>query len=263
MNVPNTLTNRALAKLASPDETHAVRVVIRRVMNRGPYTIRGRIRHYIADHDPKLMVHVLDVPASVWMSGFPSGPYKENQSIAHDLQGNRGSSLSPLVFLIVPWKDAKSNPAATCKDSLQVEASPAVKDTESLTMLRVLAEELGAPDLLLSAIDLVASDRPSSEIVSALETTVRNLASGDHGDTSKSGVSTVNNIEPSPTPSVPPETPTTSDKPTAPIVGPAGKDQSSAAAKKSGAAERMKRMRERKKAEKQAAQSKNAQPATA
>lgn len=113
MNLPNLLDNKALAKLAAPDETITVRVIIRQVFNNKPYRLRGRTRHYLADHDPKLNVHVLDVPASVWMKDFPTGTYKDNPSIAHDLQGNRmGAGMVPLLFCVIPWKGAEETKTA-------------------------------------------------------------------------------------------------------------------------------------------------------
>jgi len=221
MKIPNALDNRILAKLASPDETHAVRVVIRRVMNHGPYVIRGRLRQYTAEHDAKLSVHVLDVPASVWMHDFPSGPYRENTSIAHDLQGNRGSALAPLVFLIVPWKNAKSNPAAEAPEN--GSEVPENRPDAALAALRTFAEKLGAPELMLSAIDLAASGRPAVEVERLLAETIAQIEPG-----------------PGDGPNVP-------DSPNSPAgQSPEEIAEAKRKAKATKAAERMKRMRERK-----------------
>ena len=103
MNLPQTVTGEDLAMLAGPEETHAVRVMVRRTGNAGPYTLRGRFRRYLAMRDEAAGCHVLDVPLSVWMAGVPEGTYQDNLSVAHDLQASRLSNRMPLVILVVPF----------------------------------------------------------------------------------------------------------------------------------------------------------------
>ncbi len=166
MNTPTLLDNRTLATLAAPDETMAVRVLVRSVHNSKPYRIRGRIRHYQAEHDPVLNVHVLDVPVSLWMKDFPTGTYVQNPSIAHDIQGNRiGAGMSPLLFSVIPWKDAKASPAA----------APAESNAAPLAAFRRLAAVMGAPPVILSSIDLLCSGLPVEQVVAALESTIGNV----------------------------------------------------------------------------------------
>jgi len=175
MNLPTLIDNKLLASMAAPGETMAVRVIVRQVFNNKPYRLRGRLRHYLADHDPKLNVHVLDVPASVWMRDFPTGTYKENPSIAHDLQGNRiGAGMTPLLFAVVPWKKAGDVTQPVVMDTPVVGANE--DGAKPLAALRKLSESLGAPEILVAAIDLAASpERTPSEIEAALLDTVANV----------------------------------------------------------------------------------------
>lgn len=160
MNIPRLVDNKILAALASPSDTLAVRVVVRRVSNLAPYRLHGKLRQYLAAYDRGLSAHCIDVPLSVWMADFPtSGAYRENSSIAHDLQGNRSQSMAPLVFLIVPFGNGAVLPMAqdTGADAVRV-----------LNALRTLSEALGAPPLMSEAFDLAASGRPAEEIVKGL-----------------------------------------------------------------------------------------------
>lgn len=108
MNLPKIVTNELLASLAAPDETHCMRVLVRRVMNNSPFSIRGRHRTYQAVHVPDCGCHALDVPLSVWQGDIVPGIYRENQSIAHDLQSTLAPGSLPLVFMVLPWKGAKA-----------------------------------------------------------------------------------------------------------------------------------------------------------
>lgn len=170
MNLPQNVTPEVLASLAAPDEAFAVRVLIRRTANTGLQTLRGRFRRYIAKRDDKLGCHVIEIPLSIWMHGIPKGTYQDNLSVAHDIMGNRPATKAPLVLLIVPWSGAK-----------KVEAEPVAAVVTDLKSLRELAEVLGAPDLLLSAIDLVASDRSQADIENALRVTIANVLKAPPG----------------------------------------------------------------------------------
>ena len=116
MTLPKLVDNKILASLASPSDAFAVRVIVRRVVNNAPYRIHGKIRHYLAAFDKALGAHCIDVPLSVWMDGIATGIYRDNLSVAHDLQGNRSQSMAPLVFLVIPWKQAAA-PAVAVPDA--------------------------------------------------------------------------------------------------------------------------------------------------
>lgn len=166
MNIPTLLDNRTLATLAAPDETMAMRVIVRAVHNSKPYRIRGRLRHYQAEHDPVLNVHVLDVPVSLWMKDFPTGTYVQNPSIAHDIQGNRiGAGLSPLLFSIIPWPGAKPQESAAAAATAESNAAP-------LEAFRRLADVMGAPPVIMSSIDLLSSGLPGDQVTAAIESTI-------------------------------------------------------------------------------------------
>jgi hypothetical protein len=105
MNIPAIVTNNALRLLASPEETHEVHVIVRRLVNQAPYTLRGRRRQYVVSRDTSRNAHILIVPLSVWMHGInKEKPVMENDSIAYDLQATRTALKSPLTFEIWPVK---------------------------------------------------------------------------------------------------------------------------------------------------------------
>lgn len=169
MNIPTLLDNKTLATLAAPDETMAMRVIVRAVHNSKPYRIRGRLRHYQAEHDPVLNVHVLDVPVSLWMKDFPTGTYVQNPSIAHDIQGNRiGAGLSPLLFSVIPWPGAKPQKSAAAAATGESNAAP-------LEAFRRLADVMGAPPVIMSSIDLLSSGMPGDQVTSAIESTIASV----------------------------------------------------------------------------------------
>lgn len=122
MNIPNFIDRRTLAKMAAPDETHCVRVILQKVSNSAPYTVRSRLRRYVFERNGLAGCHVLDVPVSVWMQGVPtSGPYRQNPSISDDLQP---TVQLPFTIQVIPWKAKVQAPPAV------IEQSPPVEDTE-------------------------------------------------------------------------------------------------------------------------------------
>ena len=142
MNIPHLVDNKALADLASPTDALCVRVVLRRVQNNAPYRLHGKLRIYLATYDRDLCAHVLDVPLSVWMHGFPAtGAYRDNPSIAHDLQGNRSQGMSPLVFLVVPWKLAAAPAVAVPAASAASPPAAAAQDTPAPVKANLTAAE--------------------------------------------------------------------------------------------------------------------------
>jgi hypothetical protein len=110
MNLPKTVTNAGLRSLAAPDELFQVRILVRNQTNHADYVIRGKnriARKYLAKYDEALRCHVIDVPLSVWMAGIAKGPYRDNDSVCHDVMGSRNVKLFPLVTLVVPFPGAE------------------------------------------------------------------------------------------------------------------------------------------------------------
>lgn len=146
MNLPNLVTNAILAKLASPEETHCVRVIARRCLNQRPLAIRGRHRTYHAEHVAECGYHALDVPLTVWMDGIEPGTYRDNKSIAQDLQATCGPATLPLIFTVLPWRGAK---AVT-----PVVEAPAAPQADVFTPLEELFAKMGAPAEVVEALKL-------------------------------------------------------------------------------------------------------------
>jgi hypothetical protein len=138
-NLPNFLDRRTLASLAAPDETHAVRVIARKISSPVAYRHRGKARTYLFEKDGIIQAHVLDVPVSVWMRDVPGGPYRANASISEDLAPTMNV---PLTFQVIQWGEAK--PAAPA-------APPASATT--IEELREIAKVLGAPPVMIEAIE--------------------------------------------------------------------------------------------------------------
>lgn len=148
MNLPKTVTAAVLAAAAAPDETAVVRVLIRRVFNQNPYTLRGARRTYIATHNPTVGCHCLDVPLSVWMDGVPAAGYRDNESVAHDLMGLRGAGKSPLVFLVVPINGSAVIAPATSA-SVPTDSNSSVFDA-----LETLLSKFSAPPEIMEGLKL-------------------------------------------------------------------------------------------------------------
>ena len=108
------------------------------------------------------------------MDGFPPrGSYRDNPSIAHDLQGNRSQSMAPLVFLVVPFSNGCVIPAQTPDanaDNLRI-----------INALRTLSEALGAPPIMAEAFNLATGTKPVSEIVQGLLDTAASAADSEPG----------------------------------------------------------------------------------
>lgn len=145
-----TIDQHSLNKLASPNDTRAVRVVLRQVQNLAPYTVSGRTNQYVLTYDPTLCAHTIDVPESVWMNGIPGGAYQDNHSVAHDIQANRAITLAPLVCLIVPMQGGQAipHPSASANNGMSAPAA------EFLAILRDLFSKTGAPPVVMDAMDI-------------------------------------------------------------------------------------------------------------
>lgn len=169
MHLPKFVTQEVLNQLAAPTDRVMVRVVLRRIGNTAPYTVWGKKRRYVFRRDPELGAHVLDVPMSVWMWGFPDGPYRDNLSIAHDLQGNRAAVKAPLVFLVI-----ESGAVADAEAPQAGEASH-----ESLLAFRELLVAMEAPELVLQAFDTLSSELPAERIEETIRETIRRVTAAE------------------------------------------------------------------------------------
>lgn len=133
ISIPNLVDNAWLEANASDSDEWAQRLVLRSVVNNADYKVSGRTRKYVFRHDPELGAHVLDVPASLYMAGMPTGRLVENGSIAYDLHSNRWIRFSPIIPLMIPWKKpaatvpAPDKPAAETVKAPDAEAAKAAK----------------------------------------------------------------------------------------------------------------------------------------
>lgn len=152
MNIPSPATSTLLARLARPDENMAMRVILRRVSNTGAYTVHGKVRKYVFEFNAKVGAHVLDVPLSLWNAGLMPGIYRDNPSVAHDMQAARSSHLAPLVILPIPFGNGA------------VPASLVIAPAEDATLKKSLAgfgqllRKLEAPIEIMEAFDILQMD---------------------------------------------------------------------------------------------------------
>ena len=144
MNLPTIITAEALKELAPPHETHAVRVLLHKVSNSGPYRFRCGKRQYVFTRDGFLGIHTLVVPLSLWMDGVPSGMYRDNPSISHDFK----SGNLPWTFQVIPLGSAAA----------------AAAGEDYLTPLRDLLSKLGAPDEVRQAFEIIEAGRPAASL---------------------------------------------------------------------------------------------------
>lgn len=148
-SIPTTIDSKTLAQLAEPSDTHAVRLILRQVHNFSPYRMGGKRYKYIFTHDSRIGAHVLDVPLSLWQGDVPKGAYRDNLSICHDLQGNRSTTLPPIVSVIIPLKEGV---AEFEKQSNEKQADPMPAMLETLTgVLR----DMDAPDEIMQAMAIL------------------------------------------------------------------------------------------------------------
>jgi hypothetical protein len=154
MKAPTFLDRRTLAKMAAPDETHCVRVILQKVSNSAPYTYRSALRRYLFERDGILGAHILDIPVSLWMAEIPtSGPYRKNASVSDDL---KPTQATPFTIQVIPWKGAKA---------------PAVANPDCLPLLREIVSSFNPPPAILTALQL--TEEGNLESLEVLAGTVR------------------------------------------------------------------------------------------
>jgi hypothetical protein len=138
MNLPTTISRQSLAKLALPDESHAVRVILKKVANNAPYLVRGKARRYLFERNPDAKAHCLDIPVSLWMQDVNVfHGYRPGTSIPVDL---KPTITLPFMIHVVPWKGAAS-PAPAAQGS-------------ALAQIRRLLAGFNPPPAVLAALDL-------------------------------------------------------------------------------------------------------------
>jgi hypothetical protein len=114
MNLPSTISRQALAKLSFPEETHAVRVILKKVANNAPYLVRGKTRRYLFERNPEAKAHCLDIPVSIWMQDVDKfNGYRPGTSIPEDL---KPTISLPFMMHVVPWKSVASESSANDTD---------------------------------------------------------------------------------------------------------------------------------------------------
>lgn len=124
MTLPRIVTNAVLQQLAAPGETHEVHVIVRRIANAAPYTLRGRHRQYIVSRDVARNAHILKVPLSLWMAScVENKPIAENDSIAYDIQSTRTGLKSPLTFEVWPIAGKTEQSAAVANSDAIVDGA--------------------------------------------------------------------------------------------------------------------------------------------
>jgi len=137
MNLPTVISKAVLAGLASPTETHAVRVLLHSVNNQSQYRLRCRSRQYLFDKCGIVGRHLLEIPVSLWMADSPTKTFRENKSISEDF---RTADNCPFSIQIVPWKGA---------------AAPAAAESLFLPILREILSAIDAPPVVEEAFKLI------------------------------------------------------------------------------------------------------------
>lgn len=155
IKLPAIVTQAALDKLRAPDETHEVHIIVRRIVNQGPYTLRGRVRQYIITSDKRRGSHILRVPLSVWMAGCPTNTVVQNDSICYDITSTRNFTKSPLTFEM--WKIGAD---AAEPEKVEDFQQPEIKQ-EADDAFRLILKELKAPKVALEAFEMARAGKDS------------------------------------------------------------------------------------------------------
>lgn len=233
MNLPNVVTSEMLAKYSKPEDNMAIRCILRRISNLAPYTVRGKLRHYIFKYNASVGAHILDVPVSVWTAGLMKGTYRDNLSVAHDMQGFRSPHLAPLVIIPIPFGNQEAGIPASL-----VVPGPDTDYEKTIEAFGKLLHALDAPQEAIEALEILKLKETSDEA----RATAINMIAGGIIDETPATITT----PPAPTVTVQASKPTT-------------ESEEAAAKRKAAAAEKMRRSRARKKAEKDAAKAKTGQ----
>ena len=152
MNIPRQISTASLHELASPNETHFVRLILHDVRNGSRYLLRCRSRDYFFLRDQEVGRHVLDIPLSVYMEGTGGTNWRDNKSISEDIR-NANRSVTVQILPFVPSADSPA-----------LESEP-VEETESpLPELKRLLTALEAPDQAHECLDAILSGMSAPEV---------------------------------------------------------------------------------------------------
>ncbi|MEY4952588.1 MAG: hypothetical protein RL299_1012 [Pseudomonadota bacterium] len=141
MKLPPIISKATLKGLASPDETHLVRVIAHEPNNPTVYRMRCRCREYRFERDGTVGKHILDIPVTLWMADTPSGSsarFRDNSSIAEDF---RTGDRSPYSIHVIPI--SKESPVAIDHHK-----------PDTYQLLRELLVKTGAPEYIMEAVKL-------------------------------------------------------------------------------------------------------------
>lgn len=147
MNIPKVLSKTTLRPITSPDETHAVRVVLHEAHNSGPFRLQCQQRTYVFEKNGTVGKHVLDIPVSIWMDGVGQTRFAANKSVCDDF---RTAKNAPYTFQVIPLKESQA----------VIERKPSEADA-ALPLLREILSNLGAPQIVIDAFHCIdAGDMP-------------------------------------------------------------------------------------------------------
>lgn len=163
MKIPNFLDRRTLAKMASENETHCIRVILGNTSNPAPYTVPCKYRRYLFERNGTIGAHVLDFPLSVWMDGTPKGRYGPNKSVSEDL---KPTARLPFTIQVIPWYGATPT---------EKEDPQALRGAFSL--LREIFTALNPPPVVFKA--LQHAENNEMEQLTALSASSKEPASGE------------------------------------------------------------------------------------
>lgn len=181
MQLPKLVTSSILAKLAKPEDSIVIRVVLRRIANLSPYKLHGKIRHYLMEFNAKVGAHILDVPLSVWNNGMLPGTYRDNMSIAHDIQSTRSAHLAPIVIFPVQV----GTQGATLQPDQQADhqSEPENAYGKSFVAFKRILEALEAPPEAMEAFEVLLMDGVDDDARSkAIQSIAANIVPIDEDD---------------------------------------------------------------------------------
>lgn len=156
MNLPKLVDRSWLAANAKPDEQWGVRLVLRTVANDKPYKVQGRVRQYVFTKNREANAHCLDVPLSIWQDGVGNTNYRNNGSMAWDVQSTR--TLSPIVVIVIPWQTAKVE-TPVVEAPVAFDRPPVVEQLPPPAIESVVPDTLGEPMPTMATRKLTPAER--------------------------------------------------------------------------------------------------------
>jgi hypothetical protein len=152
MNIPRQISTASLHELASPNETHFVRLILHDVRNGSRYLLRCRSRDYFFLRDQEVGRHVLDIPLSVYMEGTGGTNWRDNKSISEDIRNANRS----VTIQVLPYNPSTDSPALV--------GEPVAEYESPLPELKRLLTALEAPDQAHECLDAIMSGMSVPEV---------------------------------------------------------------------------------------------------